>query len=59
MPKGHFICSSRGREAESSSEESACEVPCEALSGQLIVSHWKGLGPVEHYNYCSLTCLER
>jgi len=35
------------------------ERPCEVLSGWLTVSQWKGLGAVEHYNFCSFTCLKR
>ena len=54
MLKGNFICSSCGRKVESSSEEP----PCSVLSGWLTVSHWKRLGSVEHYNFCSFTCLK-
>jgi hypothetical protein len=32
--------------------------PCEALQGWLTVSCWEGLGSVEHYNFCSFSCLE-
>jgi len=55
MLKGHCICSSCGRGVEFSPEER----PCEVLSGWLTVSQWKGLGEVEHYNFCSFTCLKR
>ena len=55
MLKGHLICSSCGRWVELSSEEP----PCKVLSGWLTVSQWKGLGAVEHYNFCSFTCLKR
>ena len=55
MPERHFICSSCGERVESSSKEP----PCEVLSGWLTVSYWKGLGAVEHHNFCSFTCLKR
>jgi YHS domain-containing protein len=55
MQKGHFSCSSCGGEAEFSTEEP----PCKALSGWLVVSHWKGLRAVDHYYFCSFTCLKR
>ena len=55
MPKGCFICHSCAKKAEYGPEER----PCEVLSGWLTVSHWKGLGEVEHYNFCSFTCLKR
>jgi len=55
MPKGHFICHSCSEIVEFSPEER----PCEVLSGWLTVAHWKGFGAVEHYNFCSFTCLKR
>ena len=55
MPDKQFICSSCGRKVESSSKEP----PCEVLSGWLTLAHWEGLGSVEHYNFCSFTCLKR
>jgi len=54
MPKA-FICHSCGERVEFSPEKR----PCEALIGWLTVSHWKGLGAVEQYNFCSFTCLKR
>jgi hypothetical protein len=33
--------------------------PCGVLIGWFIVSQWKGLGSVEQYIFCSLTCLKR
>lgn len=53
MPKRYFICSFCGRRAETSSEDP----PCRVLKGWLAVSHWKGLGSVEQYNFCCFTCL--
>ena len=55
MPQKHFICHSCGKRVDFSPEERLCEV----LSGWLTASHWKGLGVVEHYNFCSFTCLKR
>ncbi len=34
------------------------EPPCEVLEGWLTVSYWKGSGSVEHYNFCSFSCLK-
>jgi hypothetical protein len=53
--KIHFACHSCGGGVECSPKEP----PCKVLSGWLTVSHWKGLGSVEHYNFCSFTCLKR
>ncbi len=55
MPKGHFSCSWCNEKVEFSTEEP----PCEALAGWLVVSHWKGLRSVDHYCFCSFTCLRR
>jgi hypothetical protein len=55
MAEMYFMCSSCGRRAEFFPKEP----PCKSLSGWLTVSHWKGLGAVEHYNFCSFTCLKR
>ena len=37
---------------------SAGKPPCEVLKGWLTVSFWKGSGSVEHYNFCSFSCLQ-
>lgn len=55
MPQGHFICHHCGKTVEHTPEER----PCEVLTGWLMVSQWKGVGAVEHYNFCSFTCLKR
>lgn len=55
MKKRHFSCSSCGMKAEFSPKEP----PCKALSGWLVVSHWKGLKEVDHYYFCSFACLKR
>jgi hypothetical protein len=55
MPERYFICSSCGRRLDFTPKER----PCEVLCGWLTVSQWKGLGAVEHYNFCSFTCLKR
>ena len=47
-------CHSCGKGVGCASEEP----PCEVLKGWLTVSCWKGLGSVEHYNFCSLSCLK-
>ena len=54
MPKGYFSCHSCGKRVEHSAEER----PCEVLNGWLMVSRWKGLEAIEHYNFCSFSCLK-
>ena len=53
-PKMVFSCHSCSKEVECSSGRR----PCEEFRGWLTVSHWKGLGSVEHYNFCSFGCLK-
>ena len=55
MPERYSDCFFCGKKVASSSEEP----PCEVLKGWLTVSQWKGLGAVEHYNFCSFTCLKK
>jgi len=53
-PDVKFSCHSCGKTAEGSPGAT----PCEALQGWLTVSSWEGPGVVEHYNFCSFSCLE-
>lgn len=46
-----FSCGKKG-------EGSPGEPPCRALKGWLTLSHWKGVGSVEHYSFCSFSCLK-
>ena len=55
MLERYVICSSCGQSLGFSSREPLCEV----LNGWLMVSHWKGLGSVDHYYFCSFTCLKK
>jgi len=55
VQRRYSTCFSCGIKVESSSEDP----PCEILSGWLTVSHWRGLEAVEHYNFCSFTCLKK
>jgi hypothetical protein len=55
MTQGYFICHSCGKTVE----HTEAERPCEVLNGWLMVSRWKGPKVVEHYNFCSLTCLKK
>jgi len=50
----YVICGSCGRKVE----HHHSEPPCEVLRGWLTVSCWKGLESVEHYSFCSLSCLQ-
>ena len=49
-----FVCHSCSKRVEHTSEER----PCQVLSGWLTVAHWKSVGAVEHYHFCSLSCLK-
>ncbi len=49
------LCHSCGRKVEFSQEE----LPCDVLSGWLVVSHMKGLETVDRYSFCSFSCLQR
>ena len=55
MGERDVICSGCGQKVEVPSKEP----PCEVLSGWLTLSRWKGLGFVDHYNFCSFTCLKK
>ena len=55
MVERDVICSSCGQRVGFSSKEP----PCEVLDGWLTVSQWKGLGAVDHYYFCSFTCLKK
>lgn len=48
-----FTCCSCGKKVVGSSEEA----PCELLEGWMTMSHWKGVGTVEHLSFCSSLCL--
>ena len=48
-------CSGCGEKVALSSEDP----PCRVLDGWLMLSQWKGIGSVEQYHFCSLTCLEQ
>jgi len=49
-----FSCHSCGK----GMEYAPGEPPCEVLKGWLTASYWKGSGSVEHYNFCSFSCLK-
>jgi len=55
MQRGCFVCLSCGKKVEFALEEP----PCKVLSGWLTVSHWKGLESVDHYSFCSFSCLQQ
>ncbi len=50
----HFSCHSCGKGLECSPREP----PCEVFKDWLTISYWKGLGSVEHYTFCSFSCLK-
>ncbi len=61
--KSYAICQCCGKQAAYSECSERCAPPddarCEVLHGWLSVSHWKGMGAVEHYDFCSFTCLQK
>jgi len=61
--RAYAICECCGRQVEYTqcSERGAPpeDARCAVLSGWLSVSHWKGMGAADHYDFCSLTCLQR
>ena len=50
----HFSCHSCGERMEYPPGEPLCKM----LRDWLTVSCWKGLGSVEHYTFCSFSCLK-
>lgn len=54
MSRGCFICHSCGVRVKRDNDQ----LPCELLTGWLMVSRWSGPGSVEHYAFCSLSCLK-
>ena len=50
----YYTCLSCGKRLERSPEVP----PCELLEGWLTISRWRGIGSVEHYSFCSLSCLK-
>jgi len=61
--RNYAICQSCGKKAEYTDCSERCAPPedarCKALSGWLSVSQWKGMGAVDHYDFCSFTCLQK
>ncbi len=56
-------CQSCGKKAEYTDCSQRCAPPqdarCNVLAGWLTVSQWKGMGAVDHYDFCSFTCLQK
>ena len=61
--RNYIICQGCGKEAAYTecSERSAPpdDARCIVLIGWLSVSHWKGMGTVNDYDFCSFSCLKR
>ncbi len=61
--KNYATCQFCGKKAEYTycSERRAPpeDARCQVLRGWLSVSHWKGMGTVDYYDFCSLTCLQK
>lgn len=35
------------------------EPPCNVLGGWLLVSQWKAVESIDHYGFCSISCLHK
>ena len=59
----YAICQSCGKKVEYTGCSERLtppeDAPCKVLTGWLTVSQWKGIGVVEHHDFCSLACLQR
>ncbi|MDO9334190.1 MAG: hypothetical protein Q7T57_06695, partial [Dehalococcoidales bacterium] len=59
--KNFAICQCCSKKVEYTDCSERCtpseDARCKVLSGWLSVSHWKGIGAVDRYDFCSLTCL--
>ena len=47
----YTACSNEGVPSE--------DARCEVLKGWLTVAHWKGMHSVDHYDFCSFSCLQK
>ena len=60
--RSYAICQGCGKKAEYIECSKGCAPPegacCKVLGGWLSVYHWKGMGAVDYYDFCSLTCLQ-
>ena len=54
MARESFVCHACGKRVEYGGKERLFKT----LNGWVIVSLFKSSGTVEHYNFCSLTCLK-
>lgn len=50
----YVICYFCGRKVE----HHHSDPPCQVLGGWLTVSCWRGLESVDHYSFCSLSCVQ-
>ena len=61
--KSYAVCHGCGKKAEYTECSVKWAPPedarCDTLKGWLSVYHWKGLGAVDHYDFCSFTCLQK
>jgi len=59
----YAICQSCGKKVEYSECSKRGARPddarCMVLRGWLSVSHWRGMGTVDGYDFCSFSCLQR
>ncbi len=61
--KKYAVCQSCGKRVLYNECSEKCAPPedarCKVLTGWLSVSCWKGMGAVDYYDFCSVTCLQR
>jgi len=53
MSRRCFVCHACGSQVT----HDADQLPCELLSGWIMVSQWTAPGEVEHHSFCCFTCL--
>jgi hypothetical protein len=61
--KSCAVCQCCRKREEYTECSERCALPqdtrCDVLRGWLSVSYWKGMGLVDNYDFCSLTCLQK
>ena len=59
----YAVCQGCGKKVQYAECSEKCAAPedarCKVLTGWLSVSCWKGMGAVDHCDFCSIVCLQR
>ena len=61
--KSHAVCQFCGKREPYTECSEMCAPPegarCAVLDGWLSVTHWRGMGSLDRYDFCSLTCFQK